>query len=277
MQRIGAAGVFRQRIVVEIRHAVLVEHDIFEHGAETAGRGIDFRLGFGRKLDRLGIAAAFEVEDSVFAPAMLVIADQRAGRIGRQRRLAGAGKAEEHRGIAFGADIGRAMHRHDALGRQKIVEDSEYRLLVLTGIGCAADEDEAVGEIAGDHGFGAAPVTLGVSLEARQVDDGQLLFERAERIALRTDQKIADEQRMPCVFSDDTRGKRVVGIGTADKVLDEKLPARCMGEHISLQNGKMLRRHGLVIIPPDLVFGHGIAHDELVLRRTAGVLAGDRA
>ncbi|MNL26811.1 hypothetical protein D3C87_1483640 [compost metagenome] len=82
---------------------------------------------------------------------------------------------------------------------------------------------------------------------------------------------------MPCVLSDDTRGKRVIGIGSADQVLDEKLPACCMGEHIGLQNGKMLRRHGLVIIPPDLVFGHGIAHDELVLRRAAGVLASDSA
>ena len=49
---------------------------------------------------------------------MFIVADQRALGIGRERGLAGAGEAEEHRGIAVGADIGRAVHRHHALGGQ---------------------------------------------------------------------------------------------------------------------------------------------------------------
>ena len=66
------------------------------------------------KPDRLGVAAALEIEDAVAAPAMLVVADQHAVRVGRQRRLAGAGEAEEDRHVAVLADVGRAMHRHDA-------------------------------------------------------------------------------------------------------------------------------------------------------------------
>ena len=52
------------------------------------------------KLDRLGVAAALEIEDALGAPAVLVVADQGARRIGRKRRLAGARQAEEQRRIA---------------------------------------------------------------------------------------------------------------------------------------------------------------------------------
>ncbi len=95
MQRIGATGVFGQRSVIEIRNAVFVHHHVFEHGAKAAGRSVDLGFGLGREADRLRVAAAFEVEDAVFAPAMLVVADQRAIRIGRQRGLAGARQAEK--------------------------------------------------------------------------------------------------------------------------------------------------------------------------------------
>jgi hypothetical protein len=59
----------------------------------------DFRLSFGRQPDHLGVAAAFKIEEAVFRPAMLVIADQRTAGVGRQRGLAGAGQAEEDGGI----------------------------------------------------------------------------------------------------------------------------------------------------------------------------------
>src|SRR3546814_2817856 len=60
--RIGTAAVLGQRIVVEVDLAgCRIDHDVFENCAETAGGGIDFRLGFFRKADHLGVAAAFEV------------------------------------------------------------------------------------------------------------------------------------------------------------------------------------------------------------------------
>ncbi len=51
-----------------------------------------------------------------------VVADQRAVGISRQRRLARAAEAEEDRGVAIAADVRGAVHRHDALRRQQIVE-----------------------------------------------------------------------------------------------------------------------------------------------------------
>src|SRR3546814_5376207 len=86
---------------------------------------------------------------------MLVVADQRTRGIGRQRRLAGAREAEEDRGVAVRPDIRRTVHRHHALYGEQIVEDAEYRLLHLAGIGGAADQHELLGEIDRDHRLAA--------------------------------------------------------------------------------------------------------------------------
>ena len=274
VQRIGAASVFGSRAIVEVRHAVLIEHDIFEHGAEALGRRVDLRLGFGGQADGLGIAAAFKVEDAGLAPAMLVIADQGAGRIGRKRRLAGAGQAEKDGRVTIGSGIGRAMHRHDALLRQKIVERGEDGLLHLAGIGGAADQDQAVLEVAGDHGLGPAAVALGVRLEAWQVDDRQLRQEALERTMIRADQQIADEQRVPGKLGHDPGRQCIVAIGAADQILDEEVHACGMGQHVLAQQVEMAGGHRLVVVPPDLTFRHLVADHEFVLRGPSGMLSG---
>ena len=70
-------------------------------------------------LMRLGVAAAFDVEDAVVAPAVFVVADEAAFGVGGERRLAGAGEAEEESGVAAAADVRRTVHREDALLRQQ--------------------------------------------------------------------------------------------------------------------------------------------------------------
>ena len=83
IERIGGAGVFGFRAVVEIGLAgVFVEHHVFQHRAEPFAGGVDLGLGFLRQLDAFGVAAALEIEDAVGAPAVLVVADQGAFRIG---------------------------------------------------------------------------------------------------------------------------------------------------------------------------------------------------
>ena len=99
IERVGRARIFGLRLVVEVglsRHSI--EDDVFQNRAEARACGEDLRLGLGREPDAFGVAAAFEIEDAVRTPAVLVVADQRALRIGRQRRLAGAGEAEEEGG-----------------------------------------------------------------------------------------------------------------------------------------------------------------------------------
>lgn len=43
--------------------------------------------------DGLGVAAALDVEHTAVAPAVLIVTNERAGRVGRQRGLAGACRA----------------------------------------------------------------------------------------------------------------------------------------------------------------------------------------
>src|SRR3546814_8472701 len=84
---------------------------MLHHGAEAPGGGRDLRFGLGVQPDHLGVAAAFEVEHAARAPAMLVIADQAAARVGGEGGLAGAREAEEDRGVACWDYVRRAVHR----------------------------------------------------------------------------------------------------------------------------------------------------------------------
>jgi hypothetical protein len=93
---ICAAGVLGDARVRVVDVVVLIEHHVFEHGAETK-RLEDVGFALGCKVDGLGVAAAFDVKDAVVAPAMLVIADEMALRIGGKRRLARATETEEQR------------------------------------------------------------------------------------------------------------------------------------------------------------------------------------
>jgi len=119
-------------------------------------------------------------------------------------------------------------------------------------------------------------VTLRIGAETRQVDDRQLGRESVECRTLRADQQIADEKRVPGIFSDDPRRQGVGRIGTANQVLNEQFLAAGVRQHIFAQGCEVLRLHGLVVVPPDLRLGDGVTNHELVLRRTPGVLAGDR-
>ena len=90
VERIGTTGVFGQRTVVKVRHTTLIENDIFENSAKALSSCENLRLGLGRQPDGLCVAATLKVEDAVSAPAMLIVTDQGAGRVGRQGGLASA-------------------------------------------------------------------------------------------------------------------------------------------------------------------------------------------
>src|SRR5690606_29756049 len=120
----------------------------------------------------------------------------------------------------------------------------------------------------------AGAVTGRISLEGRNVDDRHLRDEGLELFLRRTDQEIADEQRMPGVLGDDADRQLVLRIGAAAQILYEEVHVCRMLQHVLVEDLEVLRRKRLVVVPPDVVLRQIIANDELVLRRTAGVLAG---
>ena len=97
------------------------------------------------QVDRLGVAAPLDVEDARVGPAVLVVADEQALRVGRERRLARAGEPEEHRGAARRpVRRRRAVHRQHAPLRHQVVHDREDALLHLAGVLGPQDHDLAV-------------------------------------------------------------------------------------------------------------------------------------
>src|SRR5260370_36801408 len=107
---ICSAGVFGLAVVVVIGNAcVRIERHIFENAAE-AQRVPDLRFVFLRELDALGVASALEVEDAVGAPSVLVVADQVARRIGRERGLTRPRESEEQGTHPVMPNAVRALH-----------------------------------------------------------------------------------------------------------------------------------------------------------------------
>ena len=277
LHRISRTGVLGLGAVVVIGNAGFrIEHHVFQHGTEVVGGVPYLRLGFLRELDRLGIAAALEIEDAVRAPAVLVVAEQNSMRIGRQRGLAGAGQAEKQRALAFMADVSRAVHRHDALRRQVEIERGEYRFLDLTRVRTAADQHDLPREIDRHHGVGAfAPaVAFAVGLERRQIDDGQFGHELDEFGALGADQELMDEQRMPGQFSKDAGLDLVFRIGAAVEILREQFLALAVRDEVGEQRVEVLSAHLAIAVPPHRIPGEVVDDRILVLRRAAGVMAG---
>src|SRR3954447_13619319 len=110
VDRVGRARVLGELGAFQVEHTgVGVHHDVFEYGAEVV-RGLpDVGLGLLRQLDNLGVATPLEVEYAPVAPPMLVVTDEGALRVGGEGGLAGARETKEEGGVAFRADVRRAV------------------------------------------------------------------------------------------------------------------------------------------------------------------------
>ena len=167
---------------------------------------------------------------------MFVIADQNAARIGGQRRLAGAGEAEEDRRVfrVVRRVVGRAVHRHHALFRQEIVEDREDRFLVFARIGRAADQDQFLFKTDGDDGFRSAAVFRRISQERRAIDHGEFRRELRQLRHFGTAQQVPDEEAVPGEFRHHAHVQTISRVSAAEKVLHEVFAAFHVLEHVGL-------------------------------------------
>ena len=272
LELVGGARVLGLRVVVEIDHATLVDRDVLEDRPERARHAEDVRLGLGRQPDHLRVAAAFEVEDAVRPPAVLVVPDQRARGVGRERRLARAREAEEDRDVAVRPDVGGAVHREDLLQREAIVHHGEDRLLDLAGIERAADDDLAAGRMEDDERARSRPVRLGIRLDVRRVEHERLRLVGVQLVAGRTDEHRLREQGVVRARRDHADADPMLRVGAGERVDHvETLLGREEVGHLATEvvEARLLERP-VDLSPPDPLLGAGLAHDELVLRRAAG-------
>ena len=274
-ERIARAGVLRQPVVVEVQLAGLgIADHVLQHRGEAAGGGVDLRLAFGREADHLGVAAALDIEHAVVAPAVLVVADERAGRIGRQRRLARPREAEEQGDVVLRrAVIGAAVHREHPLLGQVIVHDAEDALLDLAGVAGAADQHHALRQVQEDERGAAGAVTLRLGLQVGDVDHREVGDEiRQHAQILLADEHVAGEEVVPGVLGDDADVDAVAGIGAGVAVEDEHVLAQQVLPGAGQQRLELLPLERPVDLPPpDVGVDRRVLDQELVVGRPARV------
>jgi len=207
---------------------------------------------------------------------MLVIADQRAVRVGGEGGLAGAGQAEEDGGVALRPDIGGTVHRHDLLfHRQQVIEDGEDPLLDLAGIARAADDDHPAGEIDNDEGLGIGAVDRWEGVKVGHVDDGKPGCVVLQFLLRRIDEHVAGEQGVPGLLGDDPDRQPVLRVGAGKTVLHEQVAALHVGAHPFVERVEQCRVEGPIdLAPSDVVVAGRLVDDEFLVGGPTGVMSG---
>ena len=140
------------------------------------------------------------------------------------------------------------MHRHDALGRKQIVEDTEDTFLHLAGIGRAANQNQLLDEVYGDDRFAATTVAFRVCVEAWQVDDRIFGIELGELFSGGAHKERANEQIVPGEFIDDPYVDAVCGLRASKEIGDiELVLAGERLKEVSLEIGEMLVCNRVVV------------------------------
>ena len=118
---IAYASVLGDALVCEVNLAFFVYCNVLQQ-CIAADCVVDVGLAFLVKVDNLGVAAAFEIEDAVVVPTMLVITYKQTLGVGGKGGFAGAAKTKEDGCIlAFHIGVGRAVHSCDAFQRKVVV------------------------------------------------------------------------------------------------------------------------------------------------------------
>src|SRR5215470_2174798 len=81
---ISSPRILRDTRVGVVDAVIFFEYNIFQNSTKPQSCE-DVRLRFTRQIDRLRVASALDVEDSIVTPAMFIVADQIAFGICRQR------------------------------------------------------------------------------------------------------------------------------------------------------------------------------------------------
>ena len=273
MNRIRCPRILGDPLGIEVHGAGLGIHvDVFQHGPEHLGRGVDLGLTGARQPDDLGVAATLEVEDALIRPPMFVVADQPAFRIRGKGGLARAGQPEEQRAVTLLPDVGGAVHREHALQRQQVVEDAEDRFLELACVARAADQNRALCEAHDDERprLGSVDRRIGVELGCMKHLKPR---RKARQLAVGGAQEhVVDEEGVPGVGRDEANRQPERRIRPRVHVADEELlrgEVRC---HVGPEALELVGRDRLVhLAPPDLCGGVRLLNEKLVVGAAAGV------
>ena len=139
IDRVRNTSILGYALICEVDLTVLVYSYVLEERISADGV-IDVRFRLLVEVDDLSVATAFEVEDTVVVPAVLVVTDEETLRIGRKGGLASSRKTEEDSGVlTVLIGVCRAVHRSDTLKWEEVVHHREHTFLHLSTIPCIED------------------------------------------------------------------------------------------------------------------------------------------
>ncbi|GIX63970.1 uncharacterized protein BcabD6B2_34050 [Babesia caballi] len=276
LQRVRAAGVLRDGavgVVDLVRHRVV--DDVFDHRAELDGVE-DLRLLLTAEVLALGVAAALDVEDALVRPHVLVVADELARRVRRQRRLAGAGEPEEQRHVAARADVARRVQRQQALERHQVHHEREDALFHLARI--LRPQNHHLHPLVAQADGRRARNALGVAVarEGARVVEHEVRLEGAQLLRGRLDQQVLHKERVVRARADDPHADAVLrvpsGVGVGD--VDALLQVDVVDGALAVDGVRGLRQLDVHLSPPNVGLGHILCHGPLVGWRAPRLLAG---
>src|SRR5689334_16445583 len=102
---------------------------------------------------------------------MLVVTDQPAVWLDRERSLAGTRETEEERGVPVAAGVSGTVHGGDAALGEERLEHGEDRFLDLSRVPAADDDDAPRRKVDGDRYLAGRAVLQRIGLEARRVEN----------------------------------------------------------------------------------------------------------
>ena len=174
------------------------------------------------------------------------------------------------------AHVRRAVHREDALQRHQVVHHGEDRLLDLPRVRRVADDAEPLIEVQRDEGVRRRAVDLRDALERRAADHGEVgHVAPVLLVGLQRNEHVPREEAVPGVLGDDPHRHPVVRVGADVAVLHEQVAPLQEALQAREQLVELVgRERPVVLAPPDVRLGGRLAHDELVVGRPRGVLAG---
>ena len=207
---------------------------------------------------------------------MFIVADELAVRVGRKGCLARPRQAEEDsRFLSDRIHVGRAVHGQDAFVRQKVIHDRKDTLLDFSGIARAGDEDHTGFIIDEDGCLRVRAVDLGIALETRGDEDGEVRFTvLGQLFRCRPDEEVADEETFAGQFIDDAEFLAAQLVGTGKAVEEVQGPVLEIGQHLALDGVEFFFGNGPVdIVPGDVIVDRRRVDDEFIIRCPAGILA----
>ncbi len=267
--------VLGNRRIVVIHHVrPRVVDDVFQHRTE-ANRVVDFRFILAAQVDHFGVATPFDVEDPAFAPAVFVVPDQFAMRIGRERRLAGSGQPEEQRHVARVAFVGAAVHAQHTLFGHQVIHHREDPLFHLTGVLRAEDHQFAMLETEVDAGLAGHLRGVGVRRETASVQDHHVGFvEFRQLFHGGPDQHVVHEQCVVSTFSDHPHPQLVFRIPTCEAIEHKQTRPRVevIDRALAINGERPIGQSNVDIAPPDVFRRIGFVDDPFVLGAATGLV-----